>query len=224
MAPAFAQNGFRVAINFSKDQSGARRTAELVAQKGSESLLVQADVSQSSAVNAMIDAVKAEWGRIDVVVNNAGVVRNRTLVKMTDEEWRTAVAVNLDGTFFVTRAVLPLMRAQKSGCLLNVSSYIAERGAHGAGNYAAAKAGVISLTKTTAIEEGRHGIRANVIIPGFHVTTMNEDYWEKAELDIRAQHTLAVLPVADELAEFVVSIANLRTVSGQVFKFESRLS
>jgi NAD(P)-dependent dehydrogenase (short-subunit alcohol dehydrogenase family) len=142
---------------------------------------------------------------------------------MKDDEWRDVMSVVLDGAFYCTRAVLPLMRAQKDGTIINISSYLALRGAKGVANYAAAKAGLITLTKVTALEEGPHNIRANVVIPGFHVTDMNKDVWAKIEEDVMSDHLLGRLPDRDELGGFVVSLALLKSVTGQVFPFESRL-
>jgi NAD(P)-dependent dehydrogenase (short-subunit alcohol dehydrogenase family) len=159
---------------------------------------------------------------VDVLVNNAGITANRTIAKMSDDEWKSVLNTTLDGPFFCTRAVLPLMREQKDGVIINIGSYVAS-GVRGAANYAAAKAGVAALTKTTAIEEGRFNIRANVVLPGFHVTDMNREVYEKLGAEIMKQHLLGRLSDEVEMAEFVVGIAKLSSVTGQVFAFESRV-
>ena len=193
-----------------------------MAAAGGRSLVLRADVRNSAEVNAMLEKLTAEWGRLDVLVNNAGLVRNKMIARMTDDEWRDVMAANLDGTFYCTRAALPLLRRAK-GVVLSISSYVAERGTRGAANYAAAKAGVIAFTKSLAQEEAGSGVRANAIIPGFHVTDINREYWEKYEEKIRGQHLLEKMPDRDELATFVVNIASLSTVTGQTFAFESRI-
>lgn len=223
IAMAFAKKGCRVGVNFHKDEAGACALAGEIEKAGGTALLLKADVASSKEVNAMFDELDAKWGRLDVLVNNAGNVRNRTLFKMTDEEWRDVLAVNLDGPFYCTRAAIPLMRKNEGGSIVNIASYIALRGARGAANYAAAKAGVINLTKTTAVEEAPHNIRANAVLPGFHVTDMNRDVWERMEKEIRSQHLLVQMPDRAEMADFVVTVAGLKTVTGQVFAFESRL-
>lgn len=223
LALGFAKKGFSIGLNFTANEAAAQSVAAEIEKMGMKALLLKADVGSSKEVNAMFYQLANEWGRVDVLVNNAGNVRNRTIAKMTDEEWREVMAVNLDGPFYCTRAAIPLMRKQKEGCIINIASYIALRSGRGAANYAAAKAGLINFTKTTALEEGVNNIRANAVLPGFHVTDLNRDVWDKVEKDIRAQHTLPQMPDKNEMAEFVTTVAGLKTVSGQVFAFESRL-
>ena len=115
MAVAFAKAGYAVGINYLQNESGAKATEILIRELGGKSLLIKADVSRSTDVKEMFSKIKQEWGRLDVLVNNAGVVRNRTVGRMTDEEWRDVMSVSLDGTFFCSREALSLMRAQKSG-------------------------------------------------------------------------------------------------------------
>ena len=222
MALAFAKKGYLVGIHYFKSATDAQQTYEEILHNQGEAKLFTADVGDSIQVNAMFKEISSNWGRLDVLVNNAGITRDRTLFKMSDEEWRDVMRVNLDGSFYCVRAALPLMRNQKSGSIINIISYVAPRGVRGGGNYAVSKAGLTTLTKNVAIEEGSNGIRANAIMPGFHLTDMNKTLWERYEKIIRDQHMLAEMPRREELGEFVVSIAELKTVSGQVFSFESR--
>lgn len=224
LAQAFGSHHFSVGINYSKSEKEARETEDLVKKAGGQPFLFKADVTDSQQVNAMIKSVVDKWGRLDVLINNAGGVRNQLISKMTDAEWNEVIAVNLNSVFFTTRAALPFMRDKKGGSIVNVASYAAHWGIRGAANYSAAKAGVIAFTKNTAIEEGSFNIRANVIVPGFHVTDMNSDAWQKYEEKIRGQHLLKDMPKKEEMADFVVKISGLSTVTGQVFSFESRLS
>lgn len=223
LALAFAKKKYRVGINYHQNNVEARKTADQVSSAGGQPLLLPGNVAKSNDANECVKKISTEWGRLDVLVNNAGLVKNRTISKMTDEEWRDVMAVNLDGPFYLTRAAIPAMRKQGGGSILNIASYVAPRGVKGAANYAAAKAGLVTLTKNTAIEEGANNIRANAFMPGFHVTDMNRDVWEKFESDIRGQHLLKQLPERDDMAAFAVTIAELKSVSGQVFAFESRL-
>ncbi len=223
LALAFAKRGYAIALNYRENKNEAGKTADAIRKAGVHVLVLPADVRSSADVNAMVTQISVEWGRIDVLVNNAGHTRDRTLIKMSDDEWRDVIASNLDGSFFCTRAVLPLMRKQGGGSILNIASYLALRGAKGAANYAAAKAALVSLTQSTAIEEGANKIRANVLLPGFHPTDINRAYWEKNEAQIRAQHLLPMLHDRDEMARFAVSVAELSSVTGQTFAFESRI-
>lgn len=224
MALEFARQGYAVVVHFHQSESESKETVnEILSQQG-EAIAIKADVSLSSQVDQMLEQVKIKYGRLDVLVNNAGKTRDKTIFKMSDEEWQDVMRTNLDGSFFCIRAALRLMREQKSGSIVNVISYVAPRGVRGGANYAASKAGLTTLTKNTALEEGHNGIRSNAVMPGFHVTDMNSQLWAKYEKIIRDQHLLKELPQREELAKFVVSIAELKTVSGQVFSFESRLS
>jgi 3-oxoacyl-[acyl-carrier protein] reductase len=224
IATAFAREGYAVAVHYNTHLEEAKETAKLVEGAGAPAFIVKADVRKSAPVNAMIKSIDKHFGRLDVLVNNAGLVRNRAIARMTDKEWSDVVAGNLDGTFYCTRAALPLLRKKRDGVVLCISSFSALRGARGAGNYAAAKAGVIAFTKSLALEESPNGIRANAILPGFHVTDINRDYWEKFEAKIREQHLLGGrMPDREELGRFVVGIAKLQSVTGQVFPFESRI-
>ncbi len=221
-AVAFAKAGYRIVINYSKSETQAQEAAHEIRNLGVEALTLKADVSSVEQVNKMFEDIKMRWGRVDVLVNNAGTTANRTIAKMSDAEWKNVLNVTLDGPFYCTRAVLPMMREQKEGVIINIGSYVAE-GVRGAANYAAAKAGVVALTKTTAIEEGRFNIRANVVLPGFHVTDMNREVYEKLGADIMKQHLLGRLSDESEMAEFVVAIAKQNSVTGQVFAYESRV-
>lgn len=223
LALAFARKGYAVGINYHRSESEAAKTNDEIRQAGGRALILKADVRVSSDVEAMVAAAAKEWGRIDALVNNAGIARDNTLAKMSDEEWRDVLAVILDGSFFCTRAILPRMRSQKHGSIINIGSYAAARGVRGAANYAAAKAGLVALTKCTALEEGPHNIRANAVLPGYHVTDMNRRIWEKHEEKIRAQHLLRDMPDREAMADWVVALSELKTVTGQVFPFESRL-
>ncbi len=223
IAVAFGAAGYAVAVNYSSNKVEAEKTTQQIRGANGTAEIFQADVRSSNQVNAMVVAVEKKWGRIDVLVNNAGNVHNRTVAKMSDNEWRDVMAVNLDGPFYCMRAAIPIFRKHKSGSIVNITSYIAVRGARGGANYAASKAALINLTKSVATEEGRNNIRANAVMPGFHVTDLNTDTWAKLEREIREQHLLSEMPNRNEMAKFVVTVAELRTVTGQVFSFESRL-
>jgi 3-oxoacyl-[acyl-carrier protein] reductase len=223
LSVAFAAAGYAVALNCRDNEIEGKKTLQLVKDKKAPALLIKADVADSAQVNSLFKLVMDSWGRVDVLVNNAGVVRNQLIAKMTDEEWRDVMAVNLDAPFYTTRAAFPIMRNQDGGAIINIASYVSAKGVRGAANYAAAKAGLVAFTKNAAIEGGPNNIRVNAVMPGFHVTDMNKDVWAKFEKSIREQHLLKKMPEINEAAQFVVSVAQLTSVTGQVFAFESRL-
>lgn len=223
IALAFARDGFRVAVNFSESEAKAKEVEKALTQLGGQPLLIKADVAKSKEVHAMVGEVIKNWGRIDVLVNNAGITRDRTILKMTDEEWEDVLRVNLNGAFWCLRDCSKAMIERKDGAIINISSIVAVRGSVGNANYAASKAGLIALTKSAAKELGRFNIRVNAVLPGFHLTDMGRTVWGKYEERIRSEHALERLTDIGELAQFVIFLAKQKSASGQVFNFESRV-
>ncbi len=163
-ARRFLDEGARVAVV----DIGAERVEAACRELGGERLAgYVVDVTDRPAIDAMVAGLVARWGRIDVLVNNAGVTRDARLVKMTEAQFDQVIAVNLKGVFECTQAVAPTMIAQRSGVVINVSSVVGLYGNFGQTNYAASKAGVIGFTRTWARELGPHGVRAVAVCPGF---------------------------------------------------------
>ena len=162
----FLQEGARVALV----DIGAERVEAVCAQlreAGGELVGFAVDVTQRPQVDAMVEAVKARWGRIDVLLNNAGITKDARLVRMTEAQFDQVIGVNLKGVFECTQAVAPTMIEQGSGVVINASSVVGLYGNFGQTNYAASKAGVIGFTKTWARELGPKGVRAVAVCPGF---------------------------------------------------------
>ena len=149
-------------------------TAEAVKAIGRKVECFSVDVSDSSAVNGAVASIIEKCGKIDVVVNNAGITRDNLLMRMSDEDWDSVLSVNLRGTFLFTRAVSKPMMKARTGAIVNIASIIGLIGNAGQCNYAASKAGVIALTKSTAKELASRGIRINAVAPGFIETKMTE--------------------------------------------------
>lgn len=163
-ARRFLDEGARVAVV----DIGAGRVDAACAQLGGERVAgYVVDVTDRPAIDAMVADLAARWGRIDALVNNAGVTRDARLVKMTEAQFDQVIAVNLKGVFECTQAVVPTMIAQRSGVVINASSVVGLYGNFGQTNYAASKAGVIAFTHTWARELGPHGVRAVAVCPGF---------------------------------------------------------
>jgi 3-oxoacyl-[acyl-carrier protein] reductase len=192
----FAAEGARVAAWDISDQGSDQLVGELTTA-GGEARFQVVDVTDADAVNAAVEDLSASWGGIDVLVNNAGIVRDAQLVKykngevvstMTDEVFDAVVGVNLKGVFHCTRAVVPGMIATGSGVILNASSVVGLYGNFGQTNYVATKAGVIGMTRTWARELGRYGIRVNVVAPGFIKTEILASMPQKI-IDAMVGHT-----------------------------------
>lgn len=176
------------------------------------------DVSNSAAVNGMIDDVAKTFGRVDVMVNNAGITKDTFLVRMSDEDWDQVIAVNLRGTFLFSRAVTKPMMKQKSGVIVNIASVIGLIGNAGQCNYAASKAGVIALTKSTAKELASRNVRVNAVAPGFIETKMTEVLSEEIRNKMLEVIPMKRFGTPADVAKTVVFLASDASsyVTGQV--------
>ena len=210
-AEAMGRQGARVGFNYCKNQVGAEQAAETIRKAGSEALVLRANVTRNADVITMVEAVRKEWGRIDILVNNAGdLLARHTLANMTEEYWDLIMALNLKSAFLCVKAVWEEMVARKSGCIVNVSSIAGRNGGGpGAAAYAAAKAGLLTYTKSLAKELAPHGVRVNGIAPGVIATPFHERY-SPAEV---MQRLVALIPLgragtSEEIADVIVFLAS----------------
>lgn len=183
-----------------------------------KALAVTADVSSPPDVARLIDTAASTMGRIDILVNNAGVTRDQLIMRMTDEDWDTVLNIDLKSAFLCTRAVLRYMMKQRWGRIVSIASVVGIMGNAGQANYAAAKAGVIGLTKSIAKEVGSRGITANAIAPGFIETKMTEQLDEKQRQTLMQRIPLGSIGTPRDVAEAVAFLASeeAKYITGQV--------
>jgi len=185
-AQVFAREGAKVAVcDLAGDGS---ELVDAIAGRGGICHYLRADVSDFSQVHAMVAEVIEKFGRIDILINNAGITRDATLLKMSEEQWQQVIGVNLSGVFHCTKAVAPHMVEKAKGRIINASSVVGIYGNFGQTNYSATKAGVIAMTKTWARELGPKGICVNAVAPGFIATDMVKKMPEKV-LQAMAERT-----------------------------------
>jgi 3-oxoacyl-[acyl-carrier protein] reductase len=217
IALAFAKAGAAVAL-CGTNEATLKETAAEIEKLGVRSLALKIDVSKGAEAESFSKAVLEAFGKVDILVNNAGITRDNLLIRMSEQEWDEVLSVNLKSTFLMTKAfVRPMMKARQ-GRILNITSIIGVRGNAGQANYAASKAGIIGLTKTTAREFASRNITCNAIAPGFIQTDMTKDLGEKAKEELLQQIPLGFLGETNDVANTVLFFASdeARYITGQV--------
>lgn len=209
IAIALARAGADVAVGYENDETGATGTVAAIRDLGRDAEAFGADISDEEAVGQMIDSVIARFGRIDALINNAGVMPESQVVDMTLEEWQRVIDVDLTGAFLCSRAVLPHMIERGNGSIVMIASRLGQIGFAGVAHYSAAKAGVMAFAKALAKEVGPKGVRVNSVAPGVTITDMAAEVMQ-GEVGKRR---LAELPAgrfatADEVAESVVFLVS----------------
>ena len=206
IAVRLAADGLAVAV-LDLEESACATTVGRITDAGGRALAVGADVSDAAAVNAAVERVASELGPPVVLVNNAGVIRDNLLFKMTDDDWETVMAVHLRGAFLMSRACQKYMVEQRWGRIVNISSTSA-LGNRGQANYSTAKAGLQGLAKTLAIELGPFGVTANAVAPGFIETDMTKALSQQQTDALMAQIPLGRLGRPEDIAHAVAYLAS----------------
>jgi 3-oxoacyl-[acyl-carrier protein] reductase len=216
-ALALAKEGIDIAI-LDLNEEGAAQVATEVQALGVESLYLSADVSSYEEVEAAVSKILADWGKIDILINNAGITRDKLLLRMKPEDWLAVININLNGVFNLTKALLKQMNRLGWGRIVNISSVIGFTGNSGQANYSAAKAGVMGLTKTTAQESASRNVTVNAIAPGMIDTDMTRILPDKVKQDIIDQIPLNRFGTVEDVAaavRFLVS-EDADYITGQV--------
>lgn len=208
IALKLADEGAKVVVNYSGSQAKAEEVVATIQASGGEAIAVQASVSKTEEVTALMDAAVKTFGALDILVNNAGITRDNLLMRMKEEEWDDVLDTNLKGVFLCTKAVTRQMMKQRAGRIINISSIVGVAGNAGQANYVAAKAGVIGLTKTTAKELASRNILVNAIAPGFIETEMTEQLPEDLKQGMLTQIPLAKLGQPEDIAKAVAFLAS----------------
>lgn len=212
----FAKRGYNVAINDLELTPEGESAIREITLMGRKAIFVKADISKYEEVENMVKEVINAFGRIDVLVNNAGINIDKLVINMTLDDWRKVIDVNLTGTFNCTKAVLPYMIKQGGGSIINVSSMSAFIGTIGQANYAAAKGGIISFTKVIAREYARYNITCNAIAPGAVRTRMLLSVHPGILRERIAQIPLGRFAEPEEIAKVIVFLAETPYINGQV--------
>lgn len=222
IAEKFAKNGYDLVINYVSDNTDLDAIKEEFKQYGSEVLMEKADVSNYAECEKMVTAAIEKFGRIDVLVNNAGVTRDNLLMRMKEEDFDKVIEINLKGTFLITKSVIPYMLKKRDGKIINLASVVGVTGNAGQCNYSASKAGIIGFTKSIAKELASRNIRANAIAPGFIDTDMTSILSDEVKDSINVQIPMKRMGTTQEIANvaYFLGCEESSYITGQVINID----
>jgi 3-oxoacyl-[acyl-carrier protein] reductase len=225
IALALGQAGAKVAC-IARNEERLRETAEAITSAGGTAVVYTCDVTDSAAVQKVVDAVVEDWGQLDIVVNNAGITRDTLIPRMSDEEWDDVITTNLRSVFLFTRAASQVMMRARRGRIINISSVSGLMGNPGQANYSASKAGIIGLTQTVARELASRKVTVNAICPGFIATEMTNAMGQVVQDEVKKRVPAKRLGEAEEIADAVLYLASdsAAYVTGQILTIDGGLT
>jgi len=216
IALELAREGARVALNYQSSDAKAQEVIDEIGKLGGSAVLMKANLSDPKEARALVRHAAEQFGHLDVLVNNAGITRDKMLPKMTDEDWVEVIQTNLNSVFFCTSAAIPIMSAQSYGRIVNIASMNGQIGAVGQANYSASKGGIIAFTRTAALELARFNITVNAIAPGFTETDMFARVPPNLQAQIRGRIPLNRFAQPVEIAKAVIYlVADGDYITGQ---------
>ncbi|HET6352100.1 MAG TPA: 3-oxoacyl-[acyl-carrier-protein] reductase [Coriobacteriia bacterium] len=208
IALELAARGAAVAVNYAGSADAAAAVVSSIVDAGGCAVALQGDVSDSATCDALVAKTIEELGSLDILVNNAGITRDGLAIRMSDEDWQAVIDTNLSAVFYLTRAAGKVMMKQRSGSIVNVTSVVGLVGNAGQANYAAAKAGVIGVTKSVARELATRGVRVNAVAPGFIETDMTGKLSENVREAARSQIAMGAFGSVTDVAKAVAFLAS----------------
>lgn len=222
IALALAKKGYVVAVNYGGSQAAAEGVKAEIEAAGGRAIVIQGDVSKAEDVDKVFAEIKKEFGRLDVLVNNAGITRDSLMLRLKEENWDAVINTDLKSGFLTMKAAAPIMMKQKKGAIVNIASVVGIMGNIGQINYSAAKAGVIGMTKTAARELAARGVRVNAVAPGFIATSMTDVIPEKIKEGMIHSIPLGRMGQAEDVANAVCFLASDEAsyITGQVLKVD----
>jgi 3-oxoacyl-[acyl-carrier protein] reductase len=225
IALAFARNGARVAVNYGSDEKSASNTEEELKSLTASVLLLKADVSSVSEVEKMIASVLNQWEHVDILINNAGIIRDKLLMFLNEDDWDQVLDVNLKGTYLCSRAIIKTMIARRFGRIINITSPSALTGRAGQTNYSASKGGIISFTKSLSKEMARLNITVNAVCPGVISTPMTENFDQKTKDAFLNMIPMGRFGEPEDIAQAVLFLASEKAeyITGQVLTVDGGL-
>lgn len=222
VALKLAENGADVAINYAGNTAAAEEVKAAIEKLGRKAMLVQGSVADTDGVQAIVNQVVKELGRLDILINNAGITRDGLLMRMKEADWDAVLETNLKGVFNCSKAVMRTMMKQKSGRIVNMASVVGEMGNAGQANYAAAKAGVIGFTKSLAKEVASRGITVNAVAPGFIATDMTKVLTDDQKAEMAKSIPLGRAGQPEDVANAVLFLVSDEAayITGQVLNVD----